>query len=204
MIHDFTSASATLPCEVPQSSNLGPLQFSLHLLPLGSIFRTHGVQFHLYVDDCQVYFPLNYNGSTQSLLDCLDDIRRCIAFNFLHFYEKKSELMIFKSGSPVLPPLNIPPWPQSENFLSQIWGWKWTLAWKLTARSTLWLSHPISTEKIVKNKAHIFYVTFRDSNTHFYHHVWFWSDLAGLPSHVYSWYKMVLHDFWLVQVNESM
>lgn len=41
-----------------------------------------------------------HNCSSQCLLDCLDDIRRRKALNFLHFNDKKTDPIIFKSGGP--------------------------------------------------------------------------------------------------------
>uniref|UniRef100_A0A3B5Q121 Reverse transcriptase domain-containing protein n=1 Tax=Xiphophorus maculatus TaxID=8083 RepID=A0A3B5Q121_XIPMA len=100
-IDDFRSSSAPLLCGVPQGSILGPLLFSLYLLPLGSIFRKHNIAFHCYADDTQIYVPLNRKGvnTVPILLECLDDIKTWMALNFLNFNERKTEVIIFDPGT---------------------------------------------------------------------------------------------------------
>ncbi|XP_028272710.1 uncharacterized protein LOC114443003, partial [Parambassis ranga] len=91
------SSAAPLTCGVAQGSILAPLLFSLYLLPLGSILRKHGVSFHFYADDSQIYMPLKQNQthSVQKLLDCVEEIKSWLSANLLHFNDTKTEVILF-------------------------------------------------------------------------------------------------------------
>ncbi len=94
---NFSSLPAKLSCGVPQGSILTPILISLYLLPLGSIFRKHGVSFHCYADDTQIYLPLKQNkhAALESLFACLDEVKTWFSNFFLFLNESKTEVIVF-------------------------------------------------------------------------------------------------------------
>ena len=77
-LHESSSASSSLRFGVPQGSVLGPILFTIYTIPLGEICRRHGVQYHLYTDDTQLYVSFKV-GDAVNLLEAQRRIEMCIA-----------------------------------------------------------------------------------------------------------------------------
>nr|XP_006825364.1 PREDICTED: pyrethroid hydrolase Ces2e-like [Saccoglossus kowalevskii] len=61
-IKGLTSPMNMLKYGVLQGSVLGPLLFSMYTFPLGSIIEHHGLSYHLYADDTQLYISFQPNS----------------------------------------------------------------------------------------------------------------------------------------------
>ena len=100
-VQGCNSESSDLKYGVPQGSVLGPILFTVYLIPLREIMLKHGIDYEIYADDNQLYIvfkPIHAIQAVHKMEACVEDIRKWMAINKLKFNDDKTEGLLI--GSP--------------------------------------------------------------------------------------------------------
>ena len=109
------SDKCNLDTGVPQGSVLGPLGFILYISPIGNIIRKHGLDFHVFADDTQIYdscdpsVPEACQTSLSKLELCITELSNWMSVNKLKLNHGKTEFFIAGTtqGLNKLPPVTL-------------------------------------------------------------------------------------------------
>lgn len=99
-IHGVPSVPRPLTSGMPQGSVIGPFGFPTYTAPVGQICRDHGINYHFYADDSQLYLsfkPEDEEEARRRLELCIVDIRKWMKGNHLKLNDSKTEFLVLGS-----------------------------------------------------------------------------------------------------------
>ena len=103
------SSKHKLACGVPQGSVLGPILCSMYTAPIADVIKRHGMRFHFYADDTQIYLsfnPLDASQSKSLIEECIQDVQLWMVTNKLKLNGDKTELLVLTVRQRPEPPLD--------------------------------------------------------------------------------------------------
>ena len=113
-INGSVSEAHALEFGMPQGSVLGPFSFPKYAYPIGRIADKHGLKYHLYADDSQIYLVFDVadgDAAKTQLEDCISEMRQWVSDNMLKLNDQKTEFMVIQSkhsrNTPDVPSISI-------------------------------------------------------------------------------------------------
>ena len=130
VLNGKTSERAEIGSGVPHGSALGPRLFTMYTQPLGKIIQKHGLCYHQYADDLQLYTSFKLQQDVSNVIakteNCLVDINKWLQMNGLMLNSEKTELIMFttknKSTLCQVSEFELVPVSFSLRYLSETWG----------------------------------------------------------------------------------
>ena len=98
-----TNQFAPLLVQHSLSNGPGTIPNVPYTTPLGDILREHGVKYHLYADDTQMYLFFESTSSehrdrwVETIQSCVNDISKWMRANKLKLNKDKTELIVISS-----------------------------------------------------------------------------------------------------------
>ena len=103
LIDEVVSVEGSMKFGVPQGTILGPFLFTVYISSLQYLLDRHGVSYHFYADDTQVYFNVeNKTCSTTKINELSISIQNWMNDRRLKLNAGKTEVMVIGSRSKIL------------------------------------------------------------------------------------------------------
>ena len=88
---------------LPQGSIVGPRAFTIYIIPIGRTIKRHGLSYHMYADDIQIYISFEptdlsaIHAALNKLTNCINEIKSWMTCNMLKLNNDKTEFFIATS-----------------------------------------------------------------------------------------------------------
>ena len=91
------SSVRELTVGIPQGSVMGPVLYLLYTTPFADVIRSHGLDYHMYADDNQLYLSFatqDVDQAKSKIEECITSIRKWMGVNELKLNHDKTEIVM--------------------------------------------------------------------------------------------------------------